>query len=116
MAKSKAPNSPPPPDVVGAKLYGVTEQVAVEIGRKVQSLYKESGRVARLKTMRFIPSTWTELNDGAFQVIANTTVEIVGAGGAPRPETVNSVVTFRKADGAEKLQSLSIPALEHTAP
>ena len=115
MGKSNASKSPAP-RVVGAEPVGVTEQVAVEIGREVQTLFKNKGRKARLKAMRFIPSTLTALDDGAFQVIANTTVEIARAGTNPRSETVESVVTFGRAEGAEKLQSLSIPALERMTP
>lgn len=115
MGMSNAPKSPGV-HVVGAEPLGVTEGVAVEIGREVQSLFEKKGREARVKAVRFIPSTLTVLDDGAFQVIANTTVEIARTGAAPRSETVDSVVTFGRTKGEEKLQGLSIPALERVTP
>jgi hypothetical protein len=100
------------PRVVGAAPLGVTDEAAAEIGLEVQSLFKQKGREAHVKAMRFIPSTLTELDDGGVQVIANTTVEVAGA--TPHSETVDSVLTFKRTDGANELRSLSIPALERT--
>lgn len=102
------------PRVVGAEPLGVTEKTTAEIGLKVQSLFKKIGREARVKSMRFIPSTLTELGDGSMQVIANTTVEVARAGAVPHSETVDSVLTFERTNGATGLRSLSIPALERS--
>jgi hypothetical protein len=113
MSRSGGRKSPAP-RVVGAGPLGVTEKITVEIGREVRNLFKEKGREAHLRAMRFIPSTLTELDDGGVQVIANTTVEVARAG-AVHSETVDSVLTFEKTDGANELRSLSIPALERAS-
>lgn len=113
MSRSGGQKSPAP-RVVGAGPLGVTQKITDEIGREVRSLYKQKGRVAHLRAMRFIPSTLTELDDGGVQVIANTTVEVARAG-AVHSETVESVLTFEKMDGANELRSLSIPALERVS-
>jgi hypothetical protein len=111
MIESKAPKSPGP-RIIGAEPLGFTEQGATEIGCEVQKLLAGKRGGAHLKAMRFIPSTLTELDDGKVQVIANTVVEIAGAGATRRSETIDSFVTFARTAGANELQSLSIPALE----
>jgi hypothetical protein len=97
--------------IFGAKPTGVTKKVAVEFGREITEAYRDKGRTVRLKGMRFIPSSRTDFGGGAFEVLANTVIEVEGQEGRPaRSEAVDAVLTIGKGKG-QVLRTVKIPAL-----
>jgi hypothetical protein len=99
--------------IMGAEPAGVTKKVAAGVGRQIKQAFEVNGKRVRLKGMRFIPSTKIELGQGAFQVMANTVVEVAGAKlGEKRAESVDSVVTVDREKSGQVLKAVKIPALE----
>lgn len=101
------------PRILGAAPLGVTKKVTAEIVRDLRNQLSQDGRSVTVKAMRFIPSSRTAMENGSFQVVANTLIEVTpGNHSAPRPETLDSVVTVGRTDGIQKLEGLTIPALQ----
>jgi len=102
--------------ILGAASSGVNEKVVVGVGRQIREAYGEKGKEVRLKGVRFIPSTKVDLDDGAFQVMAKTVVEVSSGVDAGRAEAVDSVVTIgRGKDEGQVLESVKIPYFEQRA-
>ena len=98
--------------IVAGDPAGVTEVTSKQIGRRVQKIFNEKGFKARVKGLRFVPSTRVSLAGNQFQVVANTTVEfVVNGASAPRSETVDSVVTVAGLGEDQHLHGVSIPLL-----
>jgi hypothetical protein len=105
------------PRVLGATPAGVTKRVTAEIVRDLRNQLSGNGRSVTVKAMRFIPSSRTSMENGSFQVVANNVIEVASdKGSAPRPEVLDSVITVGRTGGVQKLQDLSIPALQHFIP
>jgi hypothetical protein len=99
--------------VLGAESAGVTKKVARGVSQKIRAAYGGSGKRVRLTGMRFLPSTKIDLGNGAFQVMANTVVQVTGRAGAQRSEAVDSVVTvMKKKKEGQVLESVKIPYLQ----
>jgi hypothetical protein len=99
--------------VVGAAPLGVTKKVAADIVRAFREQLSQTGREVNVKAMRFIPSSRATTERGSFQVVANNFIEIVpGNNASPRYETLDSVVTVGRQGGVQKLEGLTIPALQ----
>jgi hypothetical protein len=112
MRRSRSPN-PAAPRVVGAGPLGVTKKVTAEILRDLRNQLSQNGRSVTVKWMRFIPSSRTTTENGSFQVIANNFIEVIpGKDSSPRYEALDSVVTVGRTDGVQKLEGLTIPALQ----
>jgi hypothetical protein len=110
------PSKTPEPRVVGAGSLGVTKKVTAEIVRDLRNQLGQDGRSVTVKTLRFIPSSRTTTETGAFQVLANTFFEILSdKDTVPRSEALDSVVTVGRSGGVQKLESLTIPALHRAA-
>lgn len=100
------------PRVIGAVPLGVTKKVANEIVRGLNHQLSQDGRSVTVKAVRFIPSSRTTTETGSFQVVANAFFEVNrGKDIPPRSEALDSVVTVGRVGRAQKLESLSIPAL-----
>lgn len=99
------------PRIVGLKPAGLTKGVANDVGKRVREIYRRSGKQVRLKALQFLPSSLTTLDNGDFQVVANTIVE-VGKAGAKRTEAVDSVVTVRKSGRTTQTEDVTIPVLD----
>jgi hypothetical protein len=111
MAKKRSNDTPP--RVVGAAPLGVTRKVTDQMVRDFSKQLSQGGRTVTVKAIRFIPSSRTMTDTGSFQVVANNFVEITPSiASSPRLETMDSVVTVGRTGGVQKLEGLSIPALE----
>jgi hypothetical protein len=94
----------------------VSDAVASAIIKSVRDQFSGAGRSVTVKAVRFIPSSRTETENGSFQMVANTVVELTPESGAPtRVEALDSVVTVGGTGPTQKLESLSIPALQRAA-
>jgi hypothetical protein len=99
--------------IVGAKPAGITKKVASGVEEQVKSAFGKSGKQVTVKGMRFIPSTKVDLGQGAFQVMANTVVEVAGTGSHRREESVDSVVTVDRGERrSQTLRAVKIPSLD----
>nr|WP_294547809.1 hypothetical protein [uncultured Rhodopila sp.] len=108
----KQSDTPAAPLIIGAVPLGVTETVATEIMQDLRNQLSRDGRAVNMKAIRFIPSTRTTTESGAFQVVANAFFEMVPDGDTPpRPEALDSVVTIGWTGDVQRLEGVSIPAL-----
>jgi hypothetical protein len=112
MTRKRSDNSAAP-RVIGAVPLGVTKKVAAEIVRDLRNQLSRDGRSVNVKAIRFIPSTRTMTESGAFQVVANAFFEVApDRDSPPRPEALDSVVTVGRTGGVQRLEGVSIPALQ----
>jgi hypothetical protein len=108
----KQSDTPAAPRVIGAVPLGVTETVATEIVRDLRNQLSRDGRSVNMKAIRFIPSTRTATESGAFQVVANAFFEMApDRDSPPRREALDSVVTIGWTGDVQRLEGVSIPAL-----
>ncbi len=103
------------PRVIGAVLLGVTKKVAAEIVQDLRNQLSRDGRSVNMKAIRFIPSSRTTTESGAFQVVANAFYEVTTDRESPaRPEALDSVVTVGRTEGVQRPEGVSILALQRT--
>ena len=114
IKKSSTERSRTRTQVVGAVPSGVTKKVASSLGDQIKTAFVRNGKTVEVKGMRFIPSTKVDLGQGAFQVMANTVVEVAASEHAPkRSQSIDSVVTIgHQAKIGQFLKSLKIPSLD----
>ncbi len=111
--RHKRSRGPAAPRVLGAVPLGVTKKVTAEIVRDLYNQLNQDGRSVTVKAMRFLPSSRTATENGSFQVIANTVFEVMrGKDSTPHAETLDSVVTVGRTGGVQKLEGVTIPALQ----
>jgi hypothetical protein len=100
--------------VLGAKPLGITKKVTTEIIRSLRDQLERNDRSVTVKSIRFIPSSRSVTESGAFQVIAHTVFDAMyGTETKPHVEALESVVTVGRMGGSQMLEELSIPALRH---
>ncbi len=116
MAHNPSPGPSAMPHIQGAVPLGVTRKVTRDIVREVSRQLRQSGRFVTVKAMHCLPSSRTAVEDGSFQFVANTFIEVPhGDNAPPRPDALDSVVTVGHAGGAQKLESVTIPALRRVS-
>jgi hypothetical protein len=99
--------------VIGAVTVGVTKKVAAEIVRDLRNQLSRDGRSVNVKAVRFTPPTRATTASGAFQVVANAFFEVApDRDSPPRPDALDSVVTVGRTGGVQRLEVVSIPALQ----
>ena len=104
---------PAAPRVLGAAPLRMTKKVTDEILRALRDKLSQNGGSVTVKSIRFIPSSRTTTESGSFQVVANTVIEVLpGNDSPPRPEALDSVVTVGRRGRVQRLEALSIPALQ----
>ncbi len=104
------------PRILGDVPLGVTKKVTAAIVRDLRHQLSQNGRSVNVKAIRFIPSTRTLTETNAFQVVANTVLEVTaGKDASPRLESLDSVVTVGRTGGVQTLEGLTIPALQSGA-
>lgn len=96
--------------VIGAGALKVNKGVYQKIGKVVADQLSKSGAGARIRSMRFLPSTRIDLGDGSFQFVANNIVEVPAGLGATRTQAIDSVITVGR-DKRQILERVTIPAL-----
>jgi len=99
--------------ITGYKPAGVTKKAAEAVSKRVREAFERQGKNVRTSAIQFLPSTKVALDDGRFQVLANTTIEVSQNNQLTRGEAVGSVVTLSKVrGGSTNLEDVEIPALE----
>ena len=102
--------------IVGAEPAGITKKVASRVGRQIKDALSLGGNKVYIKGLRFIPSTKVDLGEGAFQVMANSVIEIAGPSGTRgRAESIDSIVTVhRERPNGQVLRAVKIAPADRT--
>jgi hypothetical protein len=104
------------PRVVGAEALGVTKKVTADIVRALRTQLDASGRRSTIRSVRFITSSRADNDDGSFEVLANTLIDLAPSEDrVPRAEALGAVVKVGHSGRAQTLEGLQIPALRLAA-
>lgn len=115
MATAQPNISAKPSDarVIASGAVDIPEDIANQVKLAIVRLLANNQGRTKLKSVRFVPSTKSLLPDNeGFEVLANTTIEIIGTeqGQLPnRSEVIESVVKIKQDGVTKKLVNVSIP-------
>ena len=107
------------PKIVGILPSGMDRQVAKAAGTKIKQVFQDKGDEVSVRSLRFIPSSFTKLDDDTFQVVANTTLEADRNQTHPRAtraRVVDSIVTLGRKEGKLVFRNATVPSLPLNGP